>query len=336
MKGLSKTPSGSNGDGSKSDSMASGVGAPPDAATVRPSVSSSDFESSPDKVPTAAIRNTLRALASEGGPLAGRRAVELVRPLVKRAHKVLRERFEAGGSVEAYLHDRTRLADTTIVGLLHVASVSSGMRREGSMIAPLAAVAVGGYGRGELAPGSDLDVLFLLPESGAPAAATVTCLRTVVTGLWDLGFTLDHSARSCTECLALAQDEPIVLASLLTRRFLWGGFSLYATLDAGVADLFSGPRASRWRGVVGSAMASRRNALDEPQAESEPNVKHGPGGLRDLQRVLAMNALPRALPQRSPSRRWSRRTTSFGTCDATSICSPVAPRIILVQHFKPT
>jgi hypothetical protein len=184
-----------------------------------------------DRVPTAAIRHALRALASETGPLAGLRGVKLLRPLVAQAHEVLRERLEAGGSAEAYLRGRTRLADSAVVGLLHIASVSTRMRG-GNMVAPLAAVAVGGYGRSELAPGSDLDLLFLLPESnqsraGAVAAATETCIKAVVAGLWDLGFVLDHAARSSQECLDLAREEPTVLASLLNRRFLWGGFGLF-------------------------------------------------------------------------------------------------------------
>ena len=216
-----------------------------------------------DKVPTAAIRHAMRALASETGPLLTGRGVKLLRPLVAQAHEVLRERLEAGGSVEAYLHGRTRLADSAVIGLLHIASVSTRMRG-GSMVAPLAVVAVGGYGRSELAPGSDLDLLFLLPESsqsrdGAVAAATETCIKAVVPALWDLGFVLDHAARSSRECLDLARDEPSVLASLLNRRFLWGGFGLFAALDADLAGLFSGPPAARWRGAVGSAMASTRS-----------------------------------------------------------------------------
>ena len=259
-----------------------------------------------ERVPTAAIRHALRALASETGPLAGlcgvMRGVKLVRPLVAQAHEVLRERLEAGGSVEAYLRGRTRLADSAVVGLLHVASVSTRMRGN-NMVVPLAAVAVGGYGRSELAPGSDLDLLFLLPENsqsraGAVAAATETCINAVVAGLWDLGFVLDHAARSPQECLDLARDEPTVLASLLNRRFLWGGFGLFAALDADLAGLFSGPHAARWRDAVGSAMASTRgDALNKPKTpENEPDVKRGPGGLRDLQRALSMNTLASGRP----------------------------------------
>jgi [protein-PII] uridylyltransferase len=254
-----------------------------------------------DRVPTAEIRHALRALASEAGPLTGLRGLKLLRPLVAQAHEVLRERLEAGGSVEAYLRGRTRLADSAVIGLLHIASVSTRMRGN-NMVAPLAAVAVGGYGRSELAPGSDLDLLFLLPESdqsraGAVAAATEACIKAVIAGLWDLGFVLDHAARSPRECLDLAREEPAVLANLLDRRFLWGGFGLFAALDADLAGLFSGPLAARWRGAVGSAMASTRgDALNSVQAPDEPDVKRGPGGLRDLQRVLSVNTLASGRP----------------------------------------
>jgi hypothetical protein len=115
-------------------------------------------------VPTIAIRHALRAIASESGRGEGLNRVRLLRPLVARAHDILCERLGSGGSAEAYLRDRARLADSMVIGLLHIASISCGIR-DGSMVAPLAAIAAGGYGRRELAPGSDLDLLFLLPES---------------------------------------------------------------------------------------------------------------------------------------------------------------------------
>jgi [protein-PII] uridylyltransferase len=248
------------------------------------------------RMSTVAIRHALRALAGEQ---AGLRRVKLLRPLVAQAHEVLREHFEASGSLEDYLRGRACLADSTVVGLLHVASVSTRMRGN-SMVAPLAVVAIGGYGRSELAPGSDLDLLFLLPEGAHPgaASATATCVNAVVSGLWDLGFVLDHAARSSGECLDLAHSEPAVLASLLDRRFLWGGFGLFSALDAELVGLFSGPSAARWRHVVDSALTSAgrdaRNGTQIP--EDEPDVKRGPGGLRDLQRTLVAGTLASGRP----------------------------------------
>jgi [protein-PII] uridylyltransferase len=213
----------------------------------------------------------------------------------------LRKRLEAGGSVEDYLRGRARLADSAVVGLLHVAAVSTRMLGN-SMVAPIAAVAVGGYGRRELAPGSDLDLLFLLPESGQSSDvpdAVAACIKAVVAGLWDLGFVLDYAARSPQECIELARREPTVLANLVDRRFLWGGFGLFTVLDADLAGLFSGPLAASWKGAVSSALTSTPHEAWTP--EDEPDVKRGPGGLRDLQRALLADSLafgrPPALPE---------------------------------------
>ena len=192
--------------------------------------------------PTATIRHALRAFASERGPGEGLNRVRLLRPLIARVRETLRKRFESGGSAEAYL--RARLADSVVIGLLHVVSISSEIR-DGSMVAPLAAIAVGGYGRRELAPGSDLDLLFLLPDSrssstGAVAPATRACIGAVVACLWDFGFAPDHATRSVQECLELAKDDPTVLAGLVDRRHLWGGQGLFNTLDAELRALSAG------------------------------------------------------------------------------------------------
>ena len=244
------------------------------------------------RAPTATIRHALRALASESGPGEGLNRARLLRPLVAQAHDMLRERFESGGSAEAYLRDRARLADSIVIGLLHIASVSCGIR-DGSMVAPLAAIAAGGYGRRELAPGSDLDLLFLLPESSSSRAETVApatqaCIGAVVACLWDLGFVLDHAARSVRECLELAKDNPTVLAGLVDRRHLWGCQGLFATLDAELAALFAGPDAGCWRDAVSKALSPthRHVPRDVYVLEDEPDVKRGPGGLRDLQCAL--------------------------------------------------
>ena len=250
----------------------------------------------------APIRHKLRAIATESGPGKGFNAAKLLRPLVAQAHDSLRERFEAGGSAEDYICDRAKLADSAVIGLLHIASISSGMR-DRSMVAPLAAIAVGGYGRKELAPGSDLDLLFLLPESsracaGRIAPATKACISAVVASLWDLGFELDHAVRSASECLELARDDATVLAGLVDRRLLWGGFGLFTCLDTDMTVLLSGPDAGRWRDAIGDALSgTHRHAPREMQGlEDEPDLKRGPGGLRDLQRAIWANTPASASP----------------------------------------
>jgi len=265
-----------------------------ETAVLTPSAES--FGPNPNSGDTsrATIRHMLLAIASESGFKALDRVKEL-RPLVAQAHDILRELFESAGSAEGYLLGRARLADSAAIGLLHIASISSGIRG-GSMVAPLAVIAVGGYGRKELAPGSDLDLLFLLPESsragaGGVAPATEACISAVVASLWDLGFVVDHAARSVRECVELAKDDATVLAGLVDRRFRWGGFGLFRSLDTDITALLSGPDAGHWRDAVGDALSSaRRFAPLEMQAlDAEPDLKRGPGGLRDLQRAIWAN-----------------------------------------------
>jgi UTP:GlnB (protein PII) uridylyltransferase len=239
------------------------------------------------------IRHKLRSIVGESGPGKGFVAVTPLRPLVAQAHDILRERFEAGGSADDYLRDRAKLADDVVVGLLQIASISHGTRNR-SMVAPLAAMAVGGYGRRELAPCSDLDLVFLLPESNGSvqegiAPATKACINSVVTSLWDLGFVLDHATRSARECLELAKDNAAVLAGLVSRRYLWGGFGLFTSLDTNIAHLLSGPEAGRWRAAVTNALSSTPCNRSH-EKEDEPDLKRGPGGLRDLQRAMWTHA----------------------------------------------
>jgi UTP:GlnB (protein PII) uridylyltransferase len=200
---------------------------------------------------SATIRHAAHAIASEGRPEEAVARLTLLRPLVAQAHSGLRERFEAGGAAEEYLNGRTRLADSAVAGLLHIASISSRIR-DRSMVPPLAAVAVGGFGRRELAPGSDVDLLFLLPErcrsqAGDVAPATRACISAVVAGLWDLGFAVDHSARSVQECLELAQEDATVFAGLLDRRFVWGSLGLFYSLNNAFTARFSRPDADHRR-----------------------------------------------------------------------------------------
>jgi [protein-PII] uridylyltransferase len=209
-----------------------------------------------DTTPGAAVRHVLRAVASERpSALERRQALSRVRALVNREHAALRARFEEGGSVEALMRGRTRLADGTLLGLLHLARAVTASEVL-TMIAPLTVLAVGGYGRRELAPASDLDLLFVVPEGSEESASAERLIGFVLTGLWDLGFTVGHATRTAAECRALADADPAVLASLLDDRFLAGAHSIHAAVVTSFRAA-EPARADAWaRSIAGQLLAA--------------------------------------------------------------------------------
>ena len=145
----------------------------------------------------------------------------------------------------------------------------------------LCVAAVGGYGRGELAPFSDIDLLFLLPYK--ETARQEQLIEYMLYMLWDLKLKVGQSVRSIDDCIRLARDDLTIKTAMLESRYLWGDRKLYAEMRrrfyAEVADN-SGPE------FVERKLAER-DARHERMGGSryvlEPNIKEGKGGLRDLQ-----------------------------------------------------
>ena len=98
--------------------------------------------------------------------------------------------------------------------------------------------------------------------------------------------------------LSLQATMPPFLPGLVDRRFLWGGFGLFTSLDTDIAALLSGPDAGRWRDAIGDALSSthRRAPREMQRLEDEPDLKRGPRGLRDLRRAIWANTPASARP----------------------------------------
>jgi len=147
-------------------------------------------------------------------------------------------------------------------------------------------VGVGGYGRGELAPFSDLDLLFLHDPSARTRAAEIT--EYVLYMLWDLGLKVGHATRTIDECIKLARSDHTIQTALLESRGIAGDEGLAAEL------------ATRFRAEVAERdhagfIAAKLRERDERHAKSgasrymvEPNIKEGKGGLRDLHTLFWM------------------------------------------------
>ncbi|MFN4140661.1 [protein-PII] uridylyltransferase [Aestuariivirga sp.] len=144
----------------------------------------------------------------------------------------------------------------------------------------IAVVAVGGYGRGTLAPGSDIDLLFLLPAR--QSARVQGMVEFILYCLWDTRQKVGHATRSIDECIRLAKSDNTILTAILEARFICGDEKLFERL---VADFRLEIVSSGAKEFIADKLAERDHRhlkVGESRYLVEPDVKDGKGGLRDL------------------------------------------------------
>jgi [protein-PII] uridylyltransferase len=169
-----------------------------------------------------------------------------------------------------HLRAHAKLVDTCLIKVWHDIAIPGN----------LALAAVGGYGRGELYPKSDIDLLILLPAQ--PNESQQQQLQTLIGVLWDIGLEVGHSIRTVDECLAECSDIT-VQTNLLEARLLTGDAALFRELQTHLTAHLD-PRAfflSKWE-----EQQKRHARFLDADTNLEPNLKESPGGLRDLQTVL--------------------------------------------------
>ncbi|CAN5262700.1 hypothetical protein BH20ACT3_BH20ACT3_05450 [soil metagenome] len=175
--------------------------------------------------------------------------------------------------------------DPWLVERFEAATAGDGLGAE-----DLALVAVGGYGRGDVAPGSDLD-LVLLHRSKFPPAGVAEQLWYPI---WDEGLKLGHAVRTVDEALDLAGSDLDTATSLLTVRHLAGNEELTVAL-ADAASAQWRKKAKRYLGMLRTSVATRQAQAGEVAYLLEPDLKEGRGGLRDIQALRWADAARRVL-----------------------------------------
>ncbi|RFC62477.1 [protein-PII] uridylyltransferase [Fulvimarina endophytica] len=172
------------------------------------------------------------------------------------------------------------LQDELIRILYDLAVTHVGEPGDGAGDERLSVLAVGGYGRGTLAPGSDIDLLFLLPQRETAVGERIA--EYILYLLWDLGFKVGHASRSVDECIALSKEDFTIRTSILERWRIAGSVRLAADLETRFdTEVVQGTS----REFIAAKMAEReaRHAKSgNTRYLVEPNVKEGKGGLRDL------------------------------------------------------
>ncbi|MEL6530000.1 MAG: [protein-PII] uridylyltransferase [Pseudomonadota bacterium] len=229
-----------------------------------------------------ALAEQIATLAHEKGDAARPAILEALREALDNGREELARRLSAKPSAgyecvhgHAFLIDQlVRVIHDYVTEFVHPAHNRTAAER-------LAILAVGGYGRAEMAPHSDVDIAFITPMKRAPWCEQV--IEAMLYLLWDLGLQVGHSSRTVADSMKMAKEDLTIRTALLEGRLVWGDQDLYEEL-----------RQRFWNDVVkGSERLFLTQKLEEREARHkrmgdsryvvEPNVKDGKGGLRDLQ-----------------------------------------------------
>lgn len=144
-------------------------------------------------------------------------------------------------------------------------------------------IAVGGYGRGELHPKSDIDLLILLADNNYDSISEF--VEHFIRFLWDIGLEIGHSVRSVKDCVKEARGDITIMTNLLESRRICGANDLLTTVDTKIRGVRTWSPTSFFNGKVEEQVARHRQYQDTAYS-LEPNLKESPGGLRDLQTIL--------------------------------------------------
>ncbi len=208
------------------------------------------------------------ALAGSGEPIAAFRSA------LDNANTILGKRFDAGVAAAVLVRHRAALIDQLLL--------QAWGRLNGAGCDDIALVAVGGYGRGELHPHSDIDLMVLTPATLDDAQRR--CIEGFLTFIWDIGLNIGHSVRSVAHCVDVSATDITIATNLMESRLLTGPRALYDEMvDATAPDSIWPSReffAAKWREQI-----ARHHKYNDTTYNLEPNIKEGPGGLRDIQMI---------------------------------------------------
>ncbi len=211
---------------------------------------------------------TLDQGLAEGTP-----PLPLLRDAIRESRKRLAERFHAGEPVETLVHARAGFVDQLLQRIWkHFFTEAS----------PAALVAVGGYGRGELHPASDVDLLILVARE--PDGELKEKLEQFVMFLWDVGLEVGHSVRTLEQCVEEATKDVTVVTNLMESRYLAGWESLFKEMKAATGPDRIWP-SDQFFAAKFEEQKRRHARYDDSAYNLEPNIKENPGGLRDIQMI---------------------------------------------------
>jgi [protein-PII] uridylyltransferase len=234
-------------------------------------------------IDVTALRSQLQALSAQHGrssPALRPAVVRELKAVLQAARTEAESRLLKDGNGTACAENLSYVEDELIRALFDLAAKTLFPPEASGGNEPIAIVAVGGYGRGTLAPGSDIDLLFVLPQRQSPRVQSIA--EFILYTLWDTRQKVGHATRNIEECIRLAKTDTTILTAILEARYICGDVSVFERL---VHDFRRDIVAKGARDFVAGKLAERDLRLvksGESRYLVEPDVKDGKGGLRDL------------------------------------------------------
>ncbi len=232
------------------------------------------------------LRAQLSAAYSGEGDRAGGAVKELLKGALFQGRLIAREGLEAGENGWAVARLLSAVADEVVGALYDYTTTHVFRARNPTAGERLAIVAVGGYGRGELAPSSDLDLLFLRAYKPTPFADSVT--EYMLYMLWDMGLKVGQASRNVEENLKFAREDHTIQTALLEARWIAGDVSLAEELAARFRKEVAGRGHAEYIAAKLKERDERHRRIGASRYMVEPNIKEGKGGLRDLHTLFWM------------------------------------------------
>lgn len=202
----------------------------------------------------------------------GLQSAAIVEGLNQANEQIYRD-FDRGVSIQELVHQKAKLVDRVLQFCCeHFIDLETNCG--------LSLIAVGGYGRSELFPGSDIDLMILLEKK--PGKAMEQQLSAFLTFLWDIGLEVGHSVRTVKDCIREGKADVTVITNMIESRLIYGNRGLYEKFQKAIAP------AKMWssRKFFEAKLREQHNRhlrYNDTAYNLEPNIKEGPGGLRDIQ-----------------------------------------------------
>ena len=192
---------------------------------------------------------------------------------LKAAREQIYTDYDAGVAVDKLIHDTSNLIDRVLkFCFLHFVGEQHS--------ADFCLVAVGGYGRAELLPGSDIDLMILLEKKASKQRQQQLSL--FLTFLWDIGLEIGHSVRTIRDCVKVGKTDVTVMTTMIESRLIHGSEKLYDSYQQAIAPgkIWS---SRKFFEAKLEEQHNRHLRFNDTAYNLEPNIKEGPGGLRDIQ-----------------------------------------------------